>query len=172
MHHRHPHIPIAIGGLLLFLVGCANTSTATKSTATTGTTSGGALCQETPLQTQPYPVPSLADVPWIVADPAASGITGHLFFKHGDEPLHAGGKMPDGAAAKVLWIMTQSSTTGKLVITGRNLVSPPGTYSATFPILGGGQAPSILDIPAAGCWLLTVQDGSVVGTVTFRVVAP
>jgi hypothetical protein len=117
---------------------------------------------------------SLRGVPWIATPSRA--ILGFLFFRpphaNGTAALmRAGGKMPNGGSTKILWVLTKAGGTGRLTIRGVNL-DGPGTMKETVPGSAGpgGNYPSIVTIPTAGCWRLTVRSGSVSGVVTLPVV--
>jgi hypothetical protein len=83
--------------------------------------------------------------------------------------MHTGGIMPDGAATKILWLVTGKGAKRVLHISGQNLIGKE-TMRATFPSAGTGF-PSIIDIPAAGCWRLTLKSRTVTGQVTVRVLS-
>lgn len=84
--------------------------------------------------------------------------------------MHTHGRMPNGSATKILWYVRVSGGNTSLRLTGRRLgggetvrqelseVSPPRNY------------PSIVSIPVAGCWKLSLQSGRVRGTVMMQVV--
>ncbi|MGH2458256.1 MAG: hypothetical protein ACRDIY_05250 [Chloroflexota bacterium] len=143
-------------------------------------------CVTTPIRTDRWPgsIVGLATVPWIQLDPPTAGVTAHLFF--GDRPMHAGGKFPDGATIKVLWIVDNPYAANGLVIEGRRLdgdgtfrqdLSSPGSSSSGesdslrsatqgFP----DEFPSIPNVPAPGCWRITIRSGAVHATATLLVV--
>ncbi len=137
-----------------------------------------ASCAATPLRRTPFP--GLA-MPWIMATPASAGITGHLFFvrpgAHGaTAELHTGGRMPDGASTKILWVISRGNVDRSIVIDGRNLTGTGRTHQV-FPAAGGGavagsQYPSIVVVLTPGCWQFRLRSGAVTGTVTLPVVAP
>ena len=116
-------------------------------------------------------------IPWIAAAPASSGIIGYLFFTQVTptnkpayyQPMHTGGKMPDGGTTKILWMIQNPSAIGELTVTGKNLSLPGSTFQQTFPAASAG-IPSIIDVPTAGCWYFDLKSGSDQATVIFWVV--
>jgi hypothetical protein len=101
--------------------------------------------------------------PWI----ATRTMTGHLFAYGGrtlmDERVNASdglvlytrGRTPDGAT-KILWTVRRAFG-GNLTVRGTRL-DAPGSFTQRFTHRGG-QFPSIIYIPAAGCWRLAVRTG-------------
>jgi hypothetical protein len=121
-----------------------------------------AACDPTPLHPPSGHPGGLPELPWVAARPSAAGITGSLFYPP-PRPLGAGtsiypgGRVPNGGTTKILWAAKRPGRA--LVITGRRL-DGPGSFSQTEPGANGNQFPSIPDVPAAGCWLLTLRTGS------------
>ena len=114
------------------------------------------------------------DVPWIVATPKSAHIIGFLFFvppgaTGQDALMRTGGRGPNGRSDKILWYITRGRPTRTLTITGKNL-SSSDSMRQTFPVASSGY-PSILDIPTAGCWKLTIRSGKIRGHVTFQVLS-
>jgi hypothetical protein len=67
---------------------------------------------------------------------------------------------------KVLWVALKRPASA-LTIRGTRL-DAPGAFSARYPAAsGGGQFPSYVTVPAAGCWRVGVRSGSLHGSVTF-----
>jgi hypothetical protein len=105
-------------------------------------------------------------------------VIGHLFYYR--EPLreqsggrlmiYTGGELPGGGTTKVLWIV-RPLFASQIVISGRQL-DGPGTFEQQFRSASAAEGtvfPSIVDVPSAGCWVLTVRNGRVAGR--FAVVA-
>jgi hypothetical protein len=130
----------------------------------TGTTAKGsaAACIAAPVRTTASPPTSGGPrgVPWM----RAGRTVGYLFgsalpLSPGRAALYTGGIGPGGGSMKVLWAVRDSRRT--VTIAGDRL-DGPGTFSESFPgasVSGArdyGYYPSIVDIPAAGCWRLTV----------------
>jgi len=140
----------------------------------------------TPIRTDRWPgsIVGLATVPWLQLDPPTAGVTAHLFF--GNRPMHAGGRFPDGATTKVLWIVDNPQAANDLVIDGRrldgdgtfrqDLASPgssPGGESGSPSLATQGfpdEFPSIPNVPTPGCWRITIRSGAVQATATLSVV--
>jgi hypothetical protein len=126
-----------------------------------------------------------SDIPWIQAQPATSGIVGHLFYtpftmavKSTYRFLHTGGVNPtDGASTKILWTIDHASISDALQIDGTNLSNAGKTFHQTInpsssPVanLSQNQYPSIVVVPSAGCWQLQITSGQASGTITMWVV--
>lgn len=131
-------------------------------------------------------------IPWVQAQPASSGILGHLFYtpftlteKGTYRLLHTGGANPaDGANTKILWTIDHPSISGILQIDGTNLSNPGKTFRQTINpntgstnpdaalavVLSQNQYPSIVVVPSAGCWQLRITSGQASGTITMWVV--
>ena len=110
------------------------------------------------------------------------GATGHVFYYTGATlmdgrvngsdglVLYAGGR--NGAlATKILWAFPPRRSGRALRVTGRR-VDGAGTYTARFPSVGGGEFPSILSLPSAGCWSLTLRTGGVRRSLVAQAVEP
>ena len=107
--------------------------------------------------------------PWV----ATRAITGQLFAYGGRTlmdsrvnssdglVLYTHGRTPDGAT-KILWVVRKAGTA--LRLNGTRL-DAPGSFSQRFVASGrarersGIQFPSIVDVPAAGCWRMTLRSG-------------
>lgn len=130
-----------------------------------------ARCAATRVHYRPYEgvQNGLAPIPWIAALPSSTGLVGHLFYYDGFSVwkqkelallrIYTGGQSPDGRVSmKILWELRHGSAPG-LRIEGRRL---DGTGSFTQRLDGGGvQFPSIVNVPSAGCWRLTLTAGKV-----------
>ena len=127
----------------------------------------------------------LAPYPWIAASPASGGIVGHLFYypavkawmraQAPDLEIYTGGQTPDGRASmKVLWDFPRVKTALPVQLRG-NRLDRAGSFAQTLSRAGPTrtgptQYPSIIDVPAAGCWRLTLTMGTTVGRVTMLAV--
>ena len=114
---------------------------------------------------------------WLKVVPLRSGILGAWSWKtpEGGALLYTGGTTPTGGNTKVLWRARPRG--GTLVVSGSRL-DAQGAFRQEFKGAGGPQPgywPSIVVVPEAGCWLLTVrivgQTGAA-GIVVTRVAAP
>ncbi|MEZ0066388.1 hypothetical protein ABIA32_002398 [Streptacidiphilus sp. MAP12-20] len=96
-----------------------------------------------------------ADLTYVVS--SEGNAVGFLFV----DPLHAG--TGTGSQNKILWVVRSGGAggagSGPLAITGRPLDSPAAGAQLRVdePGLGGGVYPSITDVPAPGCWHLTLN---------------
>jgi hypothetical protein len=135
-----------------------------------------APCKATPLQTKPFP--GLGPIPWLKGSPVSAGITAHLFYAYGVKGkaamMHTHGRNPGGRTTKVLWLINNPADDNSLTIDGKNLTGLGKTHQV-FPRAGGGTPgygnfPSIVDIPAVGCWRLQVTSGDARAEVTLPAV--
>jgi hypothetical protein len=168
--------------VIISVASCGGQSRAPMSTSTPPPTPTEFLyhgCPVTLAQTVPFEPgrrSSLSDLPWIQAEPISSGITGHLFYAQGPQlvqPLYTNGQLPGGAATKILWMVENSHSGSELDISGTHLAPGQGSFQQTVPAATSPTTdyPSIVDVPAPGCWKLTLASGTVTGTVVFWVVA-
>lgn len=135
-------------------------------------------CPITPIYTSPYSGPGSNTIPttlpWVQAEPASFGITGHLFYAINPQHyyLHAGGQFPGGPADKILWLIENPHATQELEIRGTALSNPQETFDEVFSAASSpaDNYPSIVNVPTAGCWQVTLTSGLVTGTLIFWVV--
>jgi hypothetical protein len=114
----------------------------------------------------------VAGVPWIAS--TTSAFRGYLFYWGGTRwartrpraALIFTTKTHLRVNPKVLWVALQRSAS-TMAIHGTRL-DGSGSFSARYPAaIGGGQFPSYVQVPAAGCWRVAVSSGSLRGSVTF-----
>jgi len=126
----------------------------------------------------------LTELPWIAGGRGPTRIVGYLFYYGtsvlGDSRFNrspsvaipVGGTIPGetspAASAKILWI-TQGKASRRLLILGRRL-DGQGTYRHTEEAASSGSFPSIVELPSAGCWRLTLKTGRVAATAVFQAV--
>lgn len=94
-----------------------------------------------------------------------------VLFYSGDSSsiMTAGGKMPDGSNTKILWLVRDPAA-GPLTIRG---ITPAGGKTFVRRVEGGGNYPSIVVVPNAGCWTLEASlAGRKVGEITVPVRDP
>lgn len=140
-------------------------------------------CGATRVHYKPYAgiAPGLTPYPWIAASPTSAGIVGHLFYYTAVKEwmrarapglqIYPSGQTPNGRASmKVLWDFPRVKTALLVALRGKRLdragsfvetLSPAGRTPS-----GPTQYPSIIDVPAPGCWRLTLTTGTTVGRVT------
>ncbi len=180
-------VGIALGAALL-MSGCgsavtpsqpanAQRPTAQQTPASTTTVEAPAGCSITPIHMEPHSGPGSGSdpvgIPWAQADPASSGITAFLFYASSNGPfLHTGGQFPNGTNDKILWVIENPQATNAVDISGKALSNPQQAFDQTFPVADSpaDNYPSIIDIPAPGCWQVTITSGPVTGTMTVWVV--
>lgn len=84
---------------------------------------------------------------WIVTNDFAAVL---FYSRDGSPIMTAGGKMPDGRNTKILWLVCDP-VEGPLTIRGS---TPSGGKTFVQRVEGGGNYPSIVVVPNAGCWTL------------------
>jgi hypothetical protein len=121
----------------------------------------------------------LTPIPWIAAAPASSAIVGHVFYYESRNVwrrkrlpglrLYTDGQSPDHRVSmKILWELRRGTAS---VIRLRGMrIGGPGSFSQRFASAGPTQFPSIIDVPAPGCWRLNLKAGRAVGHVDVLVV--
>jgi hypothetical protein len=99
-------------------------------------------------------------VPWMRAGRTVGYLFGSAYrLSPGRAALFTGGTGPAGENMKVLWAVRDGRRT--ITVVGDRL-DGAGTFSDSFggaSVAGDGEwgyYPSIVDVPAAGCWRLTV----------------
>jgi hypothetical protein len=133
----------------------------------------GPACRAAAVHYRAVPSPrGVAGVPWVASTNAA--FRGYLFYWGGTRWARSRArdvriftaKAHVRVHPKVLWVALRRSS-GTLVIRGRRL-DGAGSFTARYPAaIGGGQFPSYVTVPSAGCWRVTVRSGSLHGSVTF-----
>jgi hypothetical protein len=87
--------------------------------------------------------------------------------------MYSGGESPDGRLTmKILWELHRDNAPHVLDVLATR-VDRPGSSSQQLPPTSSdpSQFPSIIDIPTAGCWRLTLKTGATTGHVVIDVVA-
>ena len=118
--------------------------------------------------------PTPFGTPWV----RSGGVTGNVFAYSGSMLMDERVNGSDGLvlytrggtgnpAMKILW--TTSAVSRRLTVVGKRL-DASGAFTQRFR--GGREVPSILTIPTAGCWRLSVRAGSARGTLVVRAVDP
>jgi hypothetical protein len=118
--------------------------------------------------------PTPVGTPWI----ADRSVTGNLFAYGGRTLMDARVNSSDGVvlythghtlsgATKVLWVVRRNYG-ATLTLRGTRL-DGSGTFTQRFAHRGG-QFPSIVDIPEAGCWRLSLHSGKVRATFVVQAV--
>jgi hypothetical protein len=111
---------------------------------------------------------SLSGSRWIRLRSSTPGVFGVLFGGEvvgGRLALYAGGKNPfTGGNEKILWLVPRRARIGSDTrLVGRRLDSS-GSFVEHLGEAGAGSTPgrdfpSIVDVPKAGCWRLTLRSG-------------
>jgi hypothetical protein len=128
-------------------------------------------CAPTPIHYEPLARSgALRGMPWVQGTPRRRGVFGVLFGYHAELgtlfAFYTHGVSPRGSAEKVLWIVRNRNASGQIEIRGREL-GGAGTFRQRFSEVHdasaqpakGREYASIIDLPSAGCWRLTVDLG-------------
>ena len=103
--------------------------------------------------------PSVA-MPYVLG--ARGNIVAVLWARH--DPLVT--PAPPGRNNKILWVSKLSGPVGSsLEITARRLTGGTAVGPVQQRVVAGGPGPSIIDMPAAGCWQFTLRWGGHADTV-------
>jgi hypothetical protein len=131
-------------------------------------------CDATPVIRGDPPHPRFGRITWLQATPRSSGVAAIRFVSvvPGSDRavIYAGGQAPEGWSTKFLWWAPRPAPA--LTLTGRRL-DGVGTFVQRFGNASsddGVEYPSIVVIPTAGCWAVTVSIGKAAGLVVFRAV--
>jgi hypothetical protein len=156
---------LALGAAAACLLAAAHGSAAQPAAAVT--------CPMSHVHYKPYPgiEQGLGPIPWVATAPGGR-FKASLFFYEAIAwaKQHLLGarifttRKPRDYNPKVLWITRTHGYTKTLKMTGRRL-DAPGSFSETYN--GYGDYPSYVEVPAPGCWRVTVSTGSVSGSVVF-----
>jgi hypothetical protein len=115
----------------------------------------------------------VAGVPWIAS--TNSAFRGYLFYWGGTRWARTRPskvqifttKAAVNINPKVLWVALRHSG-GSLTLRGTRL-DGRGSFTAHYPAaVGGGQFPTYVSVPAAGCWRVSVRSATSRGWVIFR----
>jgi hypothetical protein len=111
----------------------------------------------------------------------APGVVGNLFYYTGATLMDGRVNGSDGLviytggrngklATKILWTIRKGA--GRVLrISGRRL-DGKGSFTERWPAVRGKNFPSIVRVPAAGCWRLSVASGRVRASVVVQAVEP
>lgn len=131
-------------------------------------------CDATPVLRGDPPHPRFGRITWMQATPRVSGVSAIRFVSvvpgADSAVVYAGGRAPEGWSTKFLWWAPHP--TGPLVLTGRQ-IGGAGRFVQRFDSAATDDAvvfPSIVEIPTAGCWAVTVEMGKAAGLVVFQAV--
>jgi hypothetical protein len=160
------------------LVTCAAASSC--GVAATESRAVASSCASSIVQYQPYPNAGAGteSLPWLQATPASAGLVGQLFYyprttwQQGSLPrarVYTGGKTPNGGTTKILWLAHGTGAGLVLVVRGKRL-DHRGSFTQSFSTAGGDEYPSIVRVPAAGCWQLQLTSGTKSARVTLLAV--
>jgi hypothetical protein len=86
--------------------------------------------------------------------------------------MYSGGESPDGHMnMKILWELRHGNAPALLDVRATRIDGPGSSFQRVTPTSSDKtQFPSIIDIPAPGCWRLTLMAGRTTGHVVVDVV--
>jgi hypothetical protein len=168
---------VTVLSLLAVTAGCTTKGASSRSTPPP--TPSSVSCAASVVHHVPYPGagPGLEQLPWVAAAPTTTGIVGYLFYydkqnvwRQEQLPrvrIFSGGQSPDGRLSmKILW-QTQRSGGVLLHVQGDRLDGAGSFSQQLSPTASNAtQFPSIVNVPTAGCWRLTLTTGTTTGHVT------
>jgi hypothetical protein len=132
-------------------------------------------CDTNAVRTGRHPVDGTI-AQWVELSPRSSGISGTFSVSIPGVPgaaIHAGGRWPNGANTKVLWITR--APWDVLRLQGTRL-DAEGAFEQTARAANasapGGFYPSIVVVPDVGCWLLRARSGPRGGVLVIRALPP
>jgi hypothetical protein len=130
-------------------------------------------CDATPVY-RGVPHPRFGDVAWMPTTPTSGGIAAVRFVSTVPDAdravIYAGGVAPAGWSTKFLWWSPRSGA--RAVLSGSRL-DGSGAFRQSFPAATSDGTifyPSIVDVPAAGCWAVRVEIGGRAGLAVFKAV--
>jgi len=175
--HRYSAVTALLGSVAaaVAVAGCTGRAATPVSAPTTKAASSpsfypGNGCAASPVHVAPLPT-GLDPVggslmTWIGTNDFAAVL---FYSRDGSPIMTAGGKMPDGSNTKILWLV-RDPVEGQLTIRGS---TPAGGKTFVQRVEGGGNYPSIVVVPNAGCWTLEASlAGRKVGEITVPVRDP
>lgn len=129
----------------------------------------------------------LAWLPWVRGEPRGVGLVGLLWYWPAEwrqrrlrvARIFTGGVAPAGYSTKILWVFVGESAKGaggaRLTVRGRRL-DATGSFEQEFAAIsysgqqGAPSYASIVNVPSAGCWRLTLSTGTLRSSVVFQAV--
>jgi hypothetical protein len=154
---------------LLSALSLLVTSVATPATGTT-------TCDATPVHFTAGGARGLSNVPWVRV---GSAFRAYLFFyaaeladgRVNQSPgtvIYTGGGT-SAFSTKILWVPQHPSPSA--VVTGQQL-DGSGRFTQNLSRAGGGEFPSIIQVPTAGCWKLSVRSGRSRASIVVQAIDP
>jgi hypothetical protein len=145
---------------------------------------GRGACLSARVRNEPNPALGTLNGSWVQPNPASTQIWGYLWEEgeilNGRFAVYVGGVNPStGYSQKVLWGMPSTASheqmlRARLTLSGVRLSPRPkasfvqhlsGAYSGDTQ---GQLFPSILKVPRAGCWKLSLQTGNIKASIVVR----
>ena len=160
--------------LLFTAAGCIGGS----SSSSPGTARPAVVCTPATVHYAGLPAPAReagipSRVPWV--EDSTSSVTGSLFYytaplrRHAHAIIGTRGQAESGVATKILWWVHGKGSPTLTIVGKRTDAAGSFRQTITGPSLGDNTTfPSIVVVPAPGCWMLAIHTGSTSGSITFR----
>jgi hypothetical protein len=116
-------------------------------------------------------------MPWIQASPQSARVIGYLVYY---APLSRAvvlhlpgavmftrGKTPEGGATAIIWVPQRNA--GRFIYFQGQRLDRPGSFRQKSSYGSAGTYPSVLRVPAPGCWRVTLRSLNLRAQVTFAV---
>lgn len=137
---------------------------------------GTMTCDATPVHFTAGGTRGLSNVPWVKVGRA---FRAYLFFYAAEladsrvnqasgTVIYTGGGT-SAFSTKILWVAHHPSPSA--IVTGQQL-DGSGRFTQHLSRAGGGQFPSIIRVPAAGCWKLIVRSGRSRASIVVQAIDP
>jgi hypothetical protein len=112
-------------------------------------------------------------VPWV--EDSTASVTGSLYYytpklrRRAHAMIGTLGRAESGRVTKILWWVDGKGSPTLTIAGNRTDAASSFRQTITGPSLGDNTTfPSIVMIPAPGCWTLSIHSGSTSGSITFR----
>jgi hypothetical protein len=115
-------------------------------------------------------------MPWIAASPAKARVIGYLVYyapMSSLDILHlpgvaifTRGRTPEGGATSIIWVPQRNA--GRFIYFRGRRLDGPGSFRQRSSFGSAGTYPSVLRVPSAGCWRVTLRSTNLLAHVTFR----
>jgi hypothetical protein len=138
-----------------------------------------AACTATPVHWEPRKnVGTRAGLvmPWIAASPTKTRVIGYLVYyapmssldilRLPGVAIFTRGRTPEGGATSIIWVPQRNA--GRFIYFRGRRLDGPGSFRQRSSFGSAGTYPSVLRVPSAGCWRVTLRSTNLLAHVTFR----
>jgi hypothetical protein len=137
---------------------------------------GSPTCEATPVHFTAGGARGLSTVPWVKVGRAfraylffyAAGLADGRVNRSSGTVIYTGGGT-SAFSSKILWVARHPGATA--AVRGQQL-DGSGRFTENLSRVGGGAFPSIVRVPTAGCWKLTVRSGRSRASIVVRAIDP